>query len=110
MKKLVIAWLSVVILCFLAYCARPYYVLDPEDLVKDKIHVGDKYLYSHNWRSANPFNVPIVYNVTVIEIKKVQRRWEYVKFRLDNGVILSNSMEDFKWDIRRLSYKKHLKK
>lgn len=102
MKKLVIAGLIAFVLLSIIYCG-PYYVIDERDLVKT-VRVGDVYLYSHNWKSHNPFNEPIVHKVTVLQIKKRQRT-EYVRYRFENGVIYSVSMKQFKHDIRRLNYK-----
>lgn len=102
MKKLIIAVLIVGILCTIEFCG-PYYVVSDRDLV-DKVHVGDKFLYSHNWGSANPFDRPVVHKVLVVDIKKRQHT-EWVLYQIDGRVFYSSNMKNFKKNIRRLDYK-----
>lgn len=64
---------------------------------KEEICIGDKFLYSHNWISDNPYNKPIVDTVEVLGFKQY-----YVSYKLKN-VELSSETVIFRRNIRQIN-------
>jgi hypothetical protein len=73
----------------------PVYYFMLHELSKEPLMPGDKYLYSYDWESENPFENIKVDTVTIMAINGYYIQWE-----TKDGIKLSGKIKYFSRNIR----------